>query len=174
MDLRAEILREHSKPQALRIANWIGTDQQRFDQLIELFLNDHHRVAQRAAWILGFSAEAHPQLILPHLKSLLKNLQKPGIHDAVKRNALRIVALLELPDALMGLAADICFDFLANPKEPVAIRVHAMQVLYNISLKEPDLADELCLLIEDGMHHGSAGFRSRGRKILKALGRTAG
>ena len=44
-----------------------------------------------------------------------------------------------------------------------------MTVLYNITLKIPELADELKIIIEDQMPYGSAGFKSRGKKILKGL-----
>ena len=49
MNIRDEILREHSKAQCLRIAQYIGEDKQRFDELMYLFLNDEYRVCQRVA-----------------------------------------------------------------------------------------------------------------------------
>ena len=39
MNIKEEILREHSKAQCLRIAHYIGDDKQRFDELMYLFLN---------------------------------------------------------------------------------------------------------------------------------------
>ena len=50
MNLREEILKEHSKTQCNKIVNWIGNSQKRFNELFELFLNDEYRVTQRAAW----------------------------------------------------------------------------------------------------------------------------
>ena len=44
-----------------------------------------------------------------------------------------------------------------------------MQVLYNVCQKEPDLANELKIVIEEFLPHGTAGFKSRGGKILKKL-----
>ena len=69
----------------------------------------------------------------------------------------------------MGKVADVCFDYLASPKEAIAIRVFAMEVLFNICKKEPELADELKLLIEDHYPHSSAGFQSKARKVLKSI-----
>jgi hypothetical protein len=99
---------------------------------------------------------------------MILNLQKP-VNDAVKRNTLRVLRYVEIPEDLMGIAADICFKYLLSGKEPVAVKVHAMDVLFNITRKFPELKEELKLAIEDQMPFGSAGFRSRGGKILKSL-----
>lgn len=168
MDIKAALLQEHSKTQSLKIADYIGNSQERYDRLMELFLMEEYRVTQRAAWALQFATEAHPHLLDFHLRPVIENLQKP-VHDAVKRNTLRFLQFVDLPEDLLGLAADICFAFLDDPKEAIAIRVFAMTVCYNICLKEPELGNELRLIIEDHLPHGSAGFKSRGKKILKAL-----
>ena len=51
MDLRAELLEEHSKRQALRVADYIGNDPERFADLMCLFFGNEYRVTQRAAWV---------------------------------------------------------------------------------------------------------------------------
>ncbi|MEO1628084.1 MAG: hypothetical protein AAFV25_23245 [Bacteroidota bacterium] len=169
MDLRQAILTEHSKQQTLRIVNYIGRDQSRFDQLMHLFLTDEARITQRAAWALSHCADRQPALFRSHLEAMIDNLQQEGLHDAIKRNSLRILAMQDIPEELQGSLANLCFDHLADPQEKVAIRIYAMQVLYNFCKVEPDLAGELRILIEEHMEHGSAGFRSRGRRILRAL-----
>ena len=84
MNLRATILREHSKANCNRIVKWVGQNQLRFDELFNLFLNDEYRVVQRAAWPMSYIVIAQPQLIKKHISKLIKNLHKPGIHDSVK------------------------------------------------------------------------------------------
>jgi hypothetical protein len=44
-----------------------------------------------------------------------------------------------------------------------------MEVLYRISQVEPDLKKELADSIEWRLHEESAGFKSRGRKLLTKL-----
>lgn len=169
MDIRAALVQEHSREQAHKICDYIGGDQERFEVLLDLFINDEPRVVQRSAWVLSKCADRHPYLIQPHLRTLLENLKKEKIHDAVKRNTVRVLEKVDLPEDLLGLAADLCFDYLADPKEPIAVRVFSMTILYNICVKEPELSNELRLLIEEFLPHGSAGFKSRGKKTLKAL-----
>ncbi|MEM1122482.1 MAG: hypothetical protein AAGJ18_18700, partial [Bacteroidota bacterium] len=167
MDLKAAILKEHSKPQALLIRDYIGDNQALFDVLMTHFFSNEYRVTQRAAWIMTHCVDKYPFLINPHLEKLVQNLQAEKIHDAVKRNTLRLLAAVDLTEELMGHLVDIGFKFLLDPKEPATIRIFSMQVLYNICLKEPELADELRIVIEEIMPQGTAGFRSRGKKILK-------
>jgi len=171
LNIRAEILKEHSKAQTIKIANYIGDSQPLFDELMDLFLNDEYRVSQRSAWVVSHCVEVHPQLVEPHLQKIIENLRKPGLHDAVKRNTVKVLRGIEVPEELEGLALNHCFDFLTSQKETVAVKVFAMTVLLNICQKEPDLLLELQIIIEDQMPYSSAGFRSRGKKVLKAIDR---
>ncbi|MEM8906884.1 MAG: hypothetical protein AAGD05_03475 [Bacteroidota bacterium] len=168
MDIKAALLEEHSKAQALKIADYVGQHPEYFETLLSLFLHENYRITQRAAWPLVFVVEAQPQLIKPHLRKVVENLQG-AVNVAVKRNTLRFLQLMDLPEDLLGLAAEICFAFLDDPQEAIAVRVFSMTVLYNICVKEPELGNELRMVIEDHLPHGSAGFKSRGKKILKAL-----
>ncbi len=169
MDLKAALLEEHSKAQAMKIVQYIGTDQKKFDELLQFFLTNEYRISQRAAFSLGHACEAHPHLIAPHLRTIIENLQDDTVHDAVKRNTVRVLQDMDIPEDLLGLTADICFNYLNDPKVAVAIRIFSMTVLFNICKKEPDLANELKLVIEDHFEHGTTGFKGRGRKILKKL-----
>ena len=69
----------------------------------------------------------------------------------------------------MGQLVDLCFERMLSGTVPVAIKVHCMEILFNIVKAEPDLKGELRLAIESRMNQETAGFRSRGRKILKQL-----
>jgi hypothetical protein len=108
-------------------------------------------------------------LIKPHLKTLFQILQQPVVHDAVKRNIIRALQFVKIPKAYQGRAVNVCMKFLQDGKEKVATRVFAMTVLANLASEIPELKNELIPLIEDMMPYGSAGFISRGRKILKEL-----
>jgi len=169
MDIRAELLQGYSKEGTQRIADYIGADAERLEYVLQLFLNDENRVVQRASWVLSVCAEKHPELIMPHLEVLVKNLRQPKLHNAVKRNTVRILQDVDIPENLWGEVADICFQYLADPKEAVAVRVFSMTVLLQICQKVPELMNELQLTIEEYMPHGSAGFQSRGKKTLAAI-----
>ncbi|QSE97658.1 hypothetical protein [Fulvivirga lutea] len=168
MDIKKELLKEHSKEQAEYIAAFIGTDKNRFKDLMSLFLGDDYRTSQRAAWAVSKCHDKNPELIAPYLKHMLQNLEKAH-HDAVKRNTLRILQDIEIPESLWGKTADVCFKVMQSSAEPIAVKVFGMTVLANICQKVPELKNELRLIIEDQLPYGSAGFKSRAKKVLKDL-----
>ncbi|MBL7872384.1 MAG: HEAT repeat domain-containing protein [Cyclobacteriaceae bacterium] len=171
MNLLNEIRSEHSRDQMLRIVGYVGSSPKRFADLVKIFLTGPYRVTQRAAWPLSNCVELHPELVYPHLKRIILFLGKTDEHDAVKRNILRLLQFISIPKSLQGKTANLCFQFLGNTKEPIAIRVFAMTVLANLAKVNPELKNEIILIIEDQLPYGSAGFVSRGRKVLKELKR---
>jgi hypothetical protein len=164
--LREEILKEHSKAQCIKIVKWVGSNQQRFDELFGLFTNDEYRVVQRAGWPLSYCVIDHPSFISKHWKALISNLKKPNLHNAVKRNSIRLMQDLDIPEKFHGEVMDICFKFLESPTEALAVKVFSMSVLGNIAMKYPDIRQELKLVIEDQLPHQTSGFKSRAKKVL--------
>jgi hypothetical protein len=170
MDLRSEILKEHSRAQSEKIAKWIGRDEKRFAEFMQLFLAGEYRVTQRAAWILSVVAEQHYQMTAPYLERMVKRMNEPGVHVAVKRNVVRILQFIEIPEALHSEVMNTCFELLADPKETIAVRAFSMTVLGNLAQLYPDIKYELRAIIEDElMHEPSAGFKARAKKILAML-----
>jgi len=169
MNLLETLAKEHSRAQCDRIVKYIGKDPHRFKNLVEVFLAGPYRITQRAAWPLGNCVELHPELIKPHLKRIILNLKRPKLHDAVKRNTVRLLQFIDIPRSMQGTVTEICFNFFEGKKEPIAVRVFAMTVLANIAKYQPDLKNELRIMIEHQLPFGSAGFVSRARKVLRQL-----
>jgi hypothetical protein len=167
MQLRVTILAEHSKTNCTRIVKWIGNNQQRFDELFNLFLNDEYRVVQRAAWPMSELVIAHPPLIQKHFNKLLKNVKKPGLHEAVKRNTVRLLQVADIPERFHGEVMNLCFDYIISPVEKPAVKAFSLTVLQNLSKQYPEIKQELKTIIEDRWDFESTAFKSRAKKILK-------
>lgn len=168
MDIAERLLEEHSKENTLAIRNYIGSDPGRYQELMACFSSREKLLAQRAAWVVAHSFDIHPLLAAPHLAEMLEVLSNP-VHPAVLRNGLKVFSLIELPDDLLGPVADLAFRLLEEVQQPAAIRVHAMSILWKICQQEPELTNELKLLLEAHLPYGTAGFQSRAKKILKAI-----
>jgi hypothetical protein len=167
MNIRTALLKEHSKKQCAAIVKWIGSDQKRFDDLFDLFLNDEYRVVQRAAWPLSYCVEAHPDLIKKHFAKLIKNLNKKGIHDSVKRNSIRLLQHVDIPEKFHGKVMDICFSYISSPTEAVAIKAFSITVLQNLAKKYPEIINELKLVIDERWDYETIAFKTRAKKLLK-------
>ena len=162
---------EHSKVQTLRVVDYIGSDSERFEALMQLFFVDDWCLNQRASWPIPLIVERLPELIFPYVERLIKNLENPS-HNAVVRNTVKLFQDIEIPEKFQGQVVNLCMALLADPKEPVANRVFSMTVIYNISKKWPELQNELRILIESQMESESPGFKSRGGKIIKEIDKT--
>lgn len=168
MNIEAELQNQSTRRQAEKIAKYVSVNRQRMAELMDIFFNGHFRMNQKASWPMNIVADRHPEMLKPYLKQLIDNLDN-DLHDTVKRNTVRVLQFIYIPGELLGKTADKCFQYLASGDQPVAVKVFSMTVLYNICLREPGLKNELQLLIESQMDTGSAGFKSRGRKILAKL-----
>ena len=173
MDLKEALLEEHSKAQTMRIVDYIGSDKTRFATLMDLLFANEEVVSARAAWAVGHAAEARPNLAKPYLTRLLENLRRP-VHDAVRRNTLRLVQEAELTEEQMGLAADLCFEIVPDASQPAAVRAYALTICQRVCEAEPALCGELEFIIENFLHGSPPAVQSRARKVLKALKRLAG
>ena len=167
MNLREQILKEHTKQNCVEIVNWVANDSKKFDQLFNLFLTGEYRVSQRAAWPMCNCVIAHPHFIKPHFPILIINLKKPGIHNSIKRNSLRLLQDIEIPADQEADIMNICFDFILSHKEPVAIKAFSLTVLDNLTKKYPEIIPEIRLVIEERMPHETAAFKGRASKLLK-------
>ncbi len=169
MDLKKAALKEHSKAQCRIIVNYIGHSRSRFADLVSVFLAGPYRVTQRIAWPLSYCIEERPDLIHPHLNAILKYVQQADASVSAKRNVIRLLQFIDIPKKHQGTVADICFKFFNDHKESIAVRAFSMTVLAKLAMQLPELRNEVIPLIEDQMPYGSAGFISRGRKLLKKL-----
>jgi hypothetical protein len=170
MNLRQEILKEHSKSQCEKIVHWVGDSQIKFDELFRLFLKGDKIESQRAAWPVSYCVIAHPAFISKHFAALLNNLKKSNLHNAVKRNSVRLLQHVQIPEIYRGEVMNICFNYLASPLEPVAVKAFSLTVLGNLAKYYPEIVPEIKLLIESQLSGQTAGFKSSAKKFLQRLG----
>ncbi len=164
--LRSEISRKHSN----EIAKMTRENAMLFDELWALAVSDEVLVNWRAAWVIKRIWEESPELVSPHLSNMRRALARIK-QDGVKREFLKMILENPLPDdeEELGILLKYCYDWLASPLKPIAVRAHSMEILFQISVQIPAITPELKTTIEVAMQEGSAGMVSRGRKILKAL-----
>ena len=151
------------------IASHLSIHPEGIETLMNLALSDGPNTTWRAAWIADKVHEVHPDLIVPYLPSMISFALKTA-DSGKKRHLLKLISLHDIPDDHIAILMNHCGEVFSNAAEPVAVRVHAMQILFNIAQKEPDFKGELIDWIEHELeYHGSAGLSSRSRKLLKKL-----
>ena len=169
MNLRNEILQEHSQKQAIKIADYACLSKKNFHELMQCFMDNEYRLAQRAAWSVNWAAKKKPEMIRPYIKDLVAQLQRKDVHNAVIRNSVRILEQIEIPEKFHGEVMNACLGFIETPATPAAIKAFSLTTLFNLSKKYPGICPELKLIIEERWETETAAFRSRGKKILGML-----
>jgi hypothetical protein len=159
---------ENSRRNTDLVANLVFAWPSLFDELAGIYLRNEEPVSRRAVWVVDTVAEKHPELLDPYLESIAEALPRFE-HDGLKRVSLRMLSRSPLPQDHLGELMNICFDWLVSPKESVAVKVYAMEILYRISQAEPELKKELADSIEWRIGEGTPGFKNRGLKTLKKL-----
>lgn len=151
------------------VMNEIISEPANYKNLVDITLTSNNPKSWRAAWLMDKINDQAPDLIINYIPEIIEQL-KVEKSDGKKRHLLKLISLKEIPDEYLGFLTDFCIAIFTSSKEPIAVRVHAMQILGNIAMKEPDLKPEIILIMEHEMeNHGSAGIVSRCKKILKKL-----
>lgn len=122
---------------------------------------------QRAACSVGWAARKNPEIIKSYIKDLVSQLQRTDVHNAVIRNSVRLLEVIEIPEEYHSNVMNACFKFIETPSTPVAIKAFSLTTLYNLSKTYPGIKPELKLIIEERLPHETAAFKSRGKKILR-------
>jgi len=171
MNIPEELLKEktHTKEQALKISSYACSSPKHFKELMQCFLSNDYRLAQRAAWSVSWVAKKSPELIQPYIKDLLDQLPRKDVHNAVIRNSVRILQQVKIPESLHGKLMNNCFSLIESPSTPVAIKAILLTALFNLSISYPEIKNELKLIIEERWNHETPAFKSRGKKVLKQL-----
>ncbi|MFT4031661.1 MAG: hypothetical protein QM669_04525 [Siphonobacter sp.] len=162
-------MQENSVAQTRRIVQYIGADTDRFAVLFNLFLNGEYRIIQRASRVLDLVVEQYPFLLTPYFPLFLAAMRKPELPAAVRRNAVRLLQFIDLPKDYHGEITEVCFQYLHDSMQAPAIKAFSLTVLHRMVTYYPELKVELQTLLEDRLPYESPAFRSRGKKILKAL-----
>ncbi len=139
------------------------------NRLMQVALDESDKINWRAAWLLEKLDLKRPRFIeqlLPRIDDALIGLD----NYSKQRHFLKIILNHPVSSDRAGKLYVRAINLLQNPEIPVAVRVHAMQLAYEISEHEKDLKPELALLIEHELEfHPTAGIISRGKKIISRL-----
>src|SRR6476661_1560140 len=171
MDLRTELLREHSARQTRRLTDYACAHPAHLSELLQLFFYGGAREQQLAADVLGWVGERRPQWLVPHLAGLLAAVQPgTGQHPAVRRGVVRALQFVPVPEEWQALAFDTCLALLTAPKEPVAIKVYALSAAARLVGSYAELAGEVVAAAELALRHGaSAALRLRAEREFPRL-----
>ncbi len=168
MDFRTLLISFPSGQEKEIYINEAGASVDKFSSLLDIALNEKDPLAWRAAWVLDGSDERFPGLAAESISAIVHRLPKIKSKGTI-RSLLRLLCRYDIKKKEQGILIDLCFIYLVSELYPVAVKVHAMQIIYNHVLIYPELKDELVTVITDQVGNNSVGFKSRGMRLIKKL-----
>ena len=168
MDLRSLLADIPSGIEKNLLIGAVIKSESHFTSLLQLALYEKDPLAWRASWVLDGSDERKPGLARKHIPEIVQALPRLESKGSL-RSLLRMLTRYDIPEDEQGLLIDLCFSYLVSEQFPVAVKAHAMLVIYNHVLLYPELKNELIAVIEDQEDNNSVGFKSRGRNLIKQM-----
>ncbi len=166
--IEEKLEREYSLTCRDEVVELIADDSERFEALWELVCCEKPPIPQRAAWVLEALNSQYPFHAERYAPRLLAQIPKM-IHQMELRAATRILAETPIQAPMIPEMWGLMLEFFLDPKTPPALRVNAMELLYQISHVEPGFKYELRLVINEHLHEAGPYLLSRGKKNLKQL-----
>jgi hypothetical protein len=164
------ILTDSSRMLADILVAEIGNDSAKFKELYHYTMLQKKQFSMRSSRVFSLLAYKYPELITPYLQEMIMNLT--SIKDySVKRNFMQILLKYYWSEneECMGRLVDVCFKFMINETEPIAVRAYSMEILHRISKKIPEIKPELISTIEYIYPNLSGGLKSLSKKILRSI-----
>lgn len=168
MNIKKELLTGKSKHKILEVANYIKQNNTKLKELINLLKSEDEFLRYRVAWCLSACYDNKTKGLSLYCDHYFNLLQKET-YSSVKRNILRILQWIEIPENLHGELINLCFIYLHDINEPTAVKAFSIAILEKMCGFYPDLISETLLVCEPYKSNSSPGIKSRANRIFKIL-----
>lgn len=120
-----------------------------------------------ASWILNHYVDNHNLAVEDYLNEavdLLPHIKRSGLLRLVLR---LFVITPNWKIEKLGLLLDFCINTLTDMTIPVGVKTHAMSIIDRIAESEPEIREEVLLVVEEIYPYLSTGGKNRAGKIIK-------
>ncbi len=137
--------------------------------LMEIALEGRDHLSWRAAWVADKLTSRKPDLISPYLGMLVESFPTLA-HTGKKRQFLRMISSCPVDPEVAGFLFDHSQQMLFDPREPVAVKAYAMQILFNISEDQQELKPEVVETLRQVMEmYPESGIQARCKNLIRKL-----
>ena len=137
------------------------------EEVFHIVTENNEPEAFYACWILNHYVDNHTLVLEDHLNEaveLLPTIKRSGLLRLVLR---LFVITPNWKIEKLGLLLDFCINSLTDMTIPVGVKTHAMSIIDRIAETEPDIRDEVLLILEEIYPYLSTGGKNRAGKIIK-------
>ncbi|OHX64056.1 hypothetical protein [Flammeovirga pacifica] len=137
-------------------------------ELYDAIKNHDDNHGNRLAWVLCTLCDDNYEWLNQKVDDIIVWLPKVKTTGII-RSMLRAVNQCDLSKKSEGEWIDFLFQSLTNMENPIAVKVHAMELLSRYCTIYPELSNELIIILEDALPYYSAAGKVRAKRILNRL-----
>jgi hypothetical protein len=168
MNIEEALMMGKSGYMSAAVYQYVANNPSSMKQLMDCFFSHDMRLSQRSVIPIGKIAAKHSKMLEPYIKQMLKAQEKP-YNTAIRRNVIRTIMLMDLPEKYRGQVFDICLQYVNDVKEAIAVRAFAIAICGDMCKHYPELKVELIETLELHENFGSPGFRSQAKRVKREL-----
>ncbi|MBO7495191.1 MAG: hypothetical protein J6T98_01445 [Salinivirgaceae bacterium] len=164
--LKMQLEAETSRANIDFVTAWVGDNQKRIAELVDLALDIDSQVSAKALWALEKVATIHHNILLPYIPSIVDALTMFPT-SGMRRISCKILMLSDVPSDFDGPIVDFCFRMLESFDEPIGVKANCLSLIAERLDKYPELESELNAVVSEIIgNSGSKGFAVRARKVM--------
>ena len=170
-----------ARSRRVKAAQWVLAHPDTMEELLHLCFKNDKELSHKANWTLEFVCLEKLELLFTYLDYFFEHLSRVK-EDSSVRPLSHMCELLCIEYYKKGnkilksifsekhkeILVEVCFDWLITHQK-VACEVRAMTCLYYVGTEKDWVHQELKTILERNIHKRSAGYQSRGSKLLKKL-----
>ncbi|MFM1875660.1 MAG: hypothetical protein RL266_1397 [Bacteroidota bacterium] len=151
-----------------RLATFIASDQNVFDEVFNAFYSETGHIAHRSGFILGQTFKRRPELLLSRIGLLLDQMKNPP-HEWYRWMTIWYLSHCNYPADHDGLAATYAFEELGRSYSKPALKNAAMRLMEFICKRNPELIPEFKLYLEEIVATERPTLVAKAKKQMKEL-----
>lgn len=162
------IQNNYSKPDAIRLANYLDEHPERIGEVIEFIKKQQEPESRRLAWYFSTFFDQSPQKVEPYIDELISFLDQVKM-PPIQRCFLRTISRLPIPEQYHAYLVQYSSEVILNPKSEIAIKAMAMDIFFYIAKLQPELFFELEQMIDFIYPEAGKGVQNKCRKMTRYI-----
>lgn len=167
-DIVEFIQNNYSKPDALRLADYLDEHPERIGEVIEFIKVQQEPESRRLAWYFSTFFDQSPQKVQPYVSDLISFLDQIKM-PAIQRCFLRTISRSDIPEQFHAYLTQYSSEVILNPNSEIAVKAMAMDIFFYIAKLQPELFFELEQMLDFIYPDGSKGIQNKCRKMTIAI-----
>ncbi|WP_396128425.1 hypothetical protein [Exiguobacterium mexicanum] len=149
------------------VVEFVGNDQDRFNELMTGLTDDRPVVRMRSADAIEKLTRRHPELLHAHQTTLFQQLHTTPQQE-VRWHLAQLMPRMTWTEEEASDIAHVLTDWITAETSSIVI-VNALQAMFDLSAVHPRFRDKLKALLETQLEAGSPAVKRRSKKLLQKL-----